>query len=66
MLDHVKLKELMDSRSVNQAELADAAGITEQAISYIARGLRQPSLAVAGYIAKYLGVKIDDIMTEDR
>ena len=59
-----KLKQLMDSRSVTQAELADAVGVSEAAISYILRGLKQPSLAVAQRMAEFLGVTVDELLTD--
>lgn len=54
----------MDSRSVTQAELADAVGVSEAAISYILRGLKQPSLAVAQRMAEFLGVTVDELLTD--
>lgn len=64
MLNYQKLKQLMDSRSVTQAELADAVGVSEATISYILRGLKQPSLVVAQRMAKFLGVTVDELLTD--
>ena len=64
MINCPKLKQLMDSRSVTQAELADAVGVSEAAISYILRGLKQPSLAVAQRMAEFLGVTVDELLTD--
>lgn len=64
MINCTKLKQLMDSRSVTQAELADAVGVSEAAISYILRGLKQPSLAVAQRMAEFLGVTVDELLTD--
>lgn len=65
MLNYAKLKRLMDERGVLQWELADSVGISEAAMSYILRGLKQPSLAVADRIAKQLDVSVDDLISED-
>ena len=40
MFNHTKLKELMDSKSITQAELADVAGVSEAGMSYFVRGVR--------------------------
>lgn len=64
MFDNAKLKELMESRSVTQKELADVAGVSEAGMSYFARGVKQPSLAVAKRIADRLGVTVDDLIAE--
>jgi transcriptional regulator with XRE-family HTH domain len=64
MFDNAKLKELMESRSVTQKELADVAGVSEAGMSYFVRGVKQPSLAVAKRIADKLGVTVDELLTE--
>lgn len=65
MFNHDKLKELMESRSVTQKELADVAGVSEAGMSYFVRGVKQPSLAVAKRIADKLGVTVDELLTEE-
>jgi transcriptional regulator with XRE-family HTH domain len=45
--------------------MADAAGVSEAAMSYFVRGVRQPSLAVAKRIADKLGVTVDELLTEN-
>lgn len=64
MLNHDKLKELMESKSIGQGEMADAAGVSASAMSYFVRGVKQPSLAVAKRIADKLGVTVDELLTE--
>lgn len=65
MFNHSKLKELMESRSVSQKELADVAGVSEAGMSYFVRGVKQPSLAVAKRIADKLGVTVDELLIEE-
>ena len=64
LLNYTKLKDLMESRSVTQAELAEAVGVSEAGMSYILRGLKQPSLAVAHRMAEYFRVTVDDLIAE--
>lgn len=65
MLNHTKVKKLMDEKGVLQWELAYSVGISEAAMSYILRGLKQPSLVVADRIAERLGVTIDDLVSRE-
>lgn len=65
MFNHSKLKELMESKSITQAELADVAGVSEAGMSYFVRGVKQPSLAVAKRIADKLGVTVDELLIEN-
>lgn len=65
MFNHTKLKELMESKSITQAELADVACVSKAWMSYIASGRRQPSLDVAKRIADKLGVTVDELLTEN-
>ena len=65
MFNHSKLKELMESKSITQAELAVVAGVSEAGMSYFVRGVKQPSLAVAKRIADKLGVTVDELLTEN-
>ena len=65
MFNHNKAKRIMDEKGILQWELADAAGVTEAAMSYILRGLREPSLMVAGHIAKRLDVTVDELLSDD-
>lgn len=65
MFNHSKLKELMESKSITQAEMADVAGVTEASMSYFVRGVKQPSLAVAKRIADKLGVTVDELLTDE-
>ena len=65
MLNYTKLKHLRESRSVTQAELAEAVGVSPTAISYFENGLKDPKLVVAKRIAKFFGVTVDELLTEN-
>lgn len=62
MLNYQKLKHLMESRSVTQAELAEEVGVSVAAISYFTRGLKQPKLEVAQRMAEFFGVTVDELL----
>ena len=64
MLDIEKIKKLLESKNMTQAQLGDSVGVTESMISYVLRGFKKPSLEVTKRIADTLGVKIDDIVKE--
>lgn len=66
MFNHKKMTDLLKSRSVTQAELAEEVGVTPAAMSFIARGVKTPGLETAARIAKALGVSVDDLLTEDK
>lgn len=51
------LRELRKKAGLTQQELADAIGITEQAIGHYEVGRRQLSVSIAKKIAKVLGCK---------
>ena len=65
MFNHEKLREIMDSRSIEQKELVESVGGHKTTISRIVNGDLEPSLKMAGRIADYLGVKVDDLITKE-
>lgn len=65
MFDYKKMRELMASLSIDNEEMAYHVGKSEACISYIKRGLKQPSLELAKRIADRLGVTVDDLILED-
>lgn len=65
MFNYKKMRELMISRSIDNAEMAYHTGKSETCISYITRGLKQPSLELAKRIADRLEVTVDDLILEE-
>ncbi|MBE6598737.1 MAG: helix-turn-helix transcriptional regulator [Ruminococcaceae bacterium] len=61
MVNTSKIKELMAKKNLTQQTLADAVGVTEAAISYILRGLRDPSYRIMINISKVLECTIDEL-----
>lgn len=56
-----RLKELMQQHNVNQAELADVAGVSQAFMSYVLSGKKIPSLDVLKRMAALFDVTLDEI-----
>lgn len=56
-----RLRELREAKDLTQEELAKALGVTRQTIIAIEKGRYDPSLKLAFKIARFFGVKIEDI-----
>ena len=62
MVNTKKLAELMEKRGILASELANQVGISNPMMSYIARGMKQPSVEVLVRIASALECKVDDLI----
>lgn len=58
---NTRIKELRKARKLSQEELADAVGTTRQTITSIETGKYVASLPLAYRIAKYFGLRIEDV-----
>ncbi|GGH07298.1 MAG TPA: transcriptional regulator [Oceanicaulis sp.] len=56
-----RLKVLRAERNWSQADLADRAGVSRQAINAVETGKFDPSLPLAFTLAEVFGLKIEDI-----
>ena len=56
-----RLRELREWKGLTQEELAKALGVTRQTVIAIEKGRYDPSLRLAFKIARFFGVKIEDI-----
>jgi len=56
-----RLRELREGKGLTQEELAKALGVTRQTIIAIEKGRYDPSLRLAFKIARFFGVKIEDV-----
>lgn len=65
-LNTEKLRELMESRSINQKEMAFYVGVSAVAMSYFVRGVKQPSLFVVKRMADCLDVTVDEIIVDNK
>ena len=53
-----------EHRGLTQAELAQAAGLSQPAIAQIESGQRKPGVAALQKLAKALGLDMDDLVDE--
>ncbi|WP_457751174.1 helix-turn-helix transcriptional regulator [Thermococcus sp.] len=56
-----RLRELREEKGLTQEKLAKALGVTRQTIIAIEKGRYDPSLRLAFKIARFFGLKIEDI-----
>lgn len=56
-----RIAELRKEKKLSQVELADIVGVTRQTITSIETGKYIASLPLAYKIAKYFGLKIEDV-----
>ncbi len=56
------LQRIMDSKNINQVQLAEAAGTSQAFVSYMMHGYKVPSVAVLKRIAEYLNVSVDELV----
>jgi putative transcriptional regulator len=56
-----RLRELRGEKGLTQEELAKALGVTRQTIIAIENGKYDPSLRLAFKMARFFGLKIEDI-----
>ena len=56
-----RIRELRKQRKLSQEELADAVGTTRQTITSIEVGKYTASLPLAYKIARYFGLRIEDV-----
>lgn len=56
-----RIAELRKEKKLSQAELAEIVGVTRQTITSIETGKYIASLPLAYKIAKYFGLKIEDV-----
>ena len=64
MFNHERMAELIREKGIEQKAIAEAVGVSEQAISYFVRGLKTPSIEILGRIAKYLGVSAAELIKD--
>lgn len=60
-----RIRQLRTDKGVTQQELADALGITQQAVGRWERGLATPDSSTLPRIADYFGVTVDELLGRD-
>jgi len=61
-LDTERLREAMERKGLNSAQLADATGLTRSSISYFLHGKRQPGRLALAEFADKLSVTVDYLL----
>jgi putative transcriptional regulator len=56
-----RLRELRTASGQSQGDLATALGVSRQTINAIETGRYDPSLALAVRLARYFGLRIEDV-----
>ena len=64
MINHEKIAELIRAKGIEQKALAEEVGVSEAMMSFIVRGLKEPSLTVLTRIAKALDVPVAELIVE--
>lgn len=54
-----------EAKGWTQAQLAEAAGLSQPYVSQVEAGTREPSLVVLRDLAKALGVTVDELLREE-
>lgn len=65
MVDCEKIRSLIAEKKLEQKDVAEAVGVSEQMISYIVRGLREPSVTVLSRIAKVLDCAPGELIIQE-
>lgn len=65
MINHEKIAELIRAKGIEQKALAEEVGVSEAMMSFIVRGLKEPSLTVLTRIAKALDVPVAELIVEE-
>ena len=56
------LKSIREQKHITQADFAKKIGISQQMISYIEKGLKEPSATILVRMADYLNCSLDEII----
>jgi len=56
-----RLEEIRNENGIRQEDFAKAMGVSRQTISSLENGRYNPSIQLAFKIAKYFGMKIEDV-----
>lgn len=60
-----RLEELRRARGLRQEELAEALAVSRQTIGSLENGRYNPSILLAFRIARYFGLRVEDIFIDE-
>lgn len=66
MINCEKIKELLKRRGMQAQELAAAVGVSASMMTYITKGLREPSVAILVRIAETLECSVDELIKKSK
>ncbi|MFO1368320.1 MAG: helix-turn-helix transcriptional regulator [Marinagarivorans sp.] len=59
------IKQLRSERGLSQQELADSLAVSRQTVNSLENGRYDPSLPLAFKIARFFGLRIEEIFIDD-
>ena len=59
-----KIRSLREDEGLTVAELGEAAGVSRTMMTYYEQGKRQPQIEALAFIAKRLGVTMEDLVID--
>lgn len=62
MFNGKKLGDYMKENRITNVALAKTLGVSEGAVRHIIVGIKQPSLAMAGELARMMGCTVDELL----
>lgn len=65
MFDGAKLEKVLKEKGLSNSTFVDEVGVSKMFISYLIRGMKQPSLDLFVRICDALGLKKDDLIKKN-
>lgn len=62
MLNKDRLKKYLDDEDISQEKFAEMIGCTQQFVSFLLLGSKQPSIALLKIISNVTGITMDELV----
>lgn len=66
MFNNVKLRKLREEKGMSAAALGEAVGCSGAMITYLEQGKKEPSAKLLHFIARELGVNMDELYSDNK